>query len=289
VLSRSPCRLLCLSCLFAGLGALLLGPPPGRGFAPAPITRARFTNSLGMKFVRIPAGKFLMGSPASDAFRYANELQHEVQITKAFYLGVHEVTQAQYEKIIGKNPAHFSATGLGRGHVEGMDTRNFPIETVTWNEAEEFCKRLTRLSAERAARRVYRLPSEAEWEYACRAGAKEYTPYNVGTTISIAQANHASRLNRTTPVGSYKPNAWGLYDMHGNVWEWCQDWYDDNYYRTSPRKDPTGPAARPRLSKVARGGAYFNHAQVLRSARRASSGSRGEGIGFRVACNAGSR
>jgi formylglycine-generating enzyme required for sulfatase activity len=288
MLTRSSCRLAPLACLCAGLGALLFLPPAGRGFAPAPISRGRFTNSVGMKFVRIPAGKFLMGSPAGERQRSNEEHQHEVQIGQPFYLGVYEVTQAQYQKVAGTNPSYFSSSGPGRASVRGIDTRNFPVETVSWDDAVAFCKKLSALPAEKSAGRVYRLPTEAQWEYACRAGAKAYTPYSVGKTITTAQANFNSRRNRPVPVGSYKPNGWGLYDMHGNVWEWCADSYDRNYYRTSPRKDPTGPS-RSSGSKVARGGGYFNDAQYLRSAFRTGSTLRGQGKGFRVACNSGGR
>jgi formylglycine-generating enzyme required for sulfatase activity len=256
-----------------------------------------------MKLVRFPAGKFLMGSLDSEANRLRSEEQHEVEISRPFLLGAYEVTQAQYQKVMGNNPSFFSATGAGKDKVAGVDTRNFPVESVTWDEAVVFCNKLSALPAEKAAGRVYRLPTEAEWEYACRGRAKEYAPYSLGRTLTVAQANFggsggfiapppvrpARALQRTCPVGSYKPSATGLFDMHGNVWEWCQDWYDGTYYTHSPRKDPPGPPTG--RSRVARGGAWFNPEQILRSAYRgyATPATRGYGIGFRVLCLSGSR
>jgi formylglycine-generating enzyme required for sulfatase activity len=210
-------------------------------------------NAIGMKLALIPPGKFTMGSPGDEKGRNKDEAQREVAITKAFYLGVYEVTQEQFDKVMGFNPSYFSARatgrkgtryedwskpGAGKDKVEDLvSTGDFPVENVSWGEAVEFCKKLSALPAERRAGRTYRLPSEAEWEYACRGGASSYQVFHFGNSLSSGQANFrgtmpygraAKRpwLERTCKVGSYKPNAFGLYDMHGNVWEWCRDRYE---------------------------------------------------------------
>lgn len=184
------------------------------------------TNSLGMKFVPIPAGEFLMGTPGDEGEEY----QHRVRITKPFLLGMHQVTQSQYEQVTGENPSLF----------EGRDR---PVEHVTWKQAARFCELLSSLPDERRAGRRYRLPTEAEWEYACRAGTT--TPFNTGDTLERHQARFASKSltepKKTRRVGSYPPNPWGLFDMHGNVWEWTNDWFSADYYRESPPEDPQGP------------------------------------------------
>jgi formylglycine-generating enzyme required for sulfatase activity len=289
-MSRLTSRLLPLAALLPA--AALLAPPGPSRSAPAPFNRPRhLTNSIGMKLVRIPPGTFTMGSPPGEATRRKDELQHEVEITRAFYLGMYEVTQAQYQKVIGSNPSHFSASGKNSGTVRGLDTNDFPVDNITWAMADSFCKRLSALPREKGARRVYRLPTEAEWEYACRAGAKKHTVYHYGNTISPKDANFLRKLGRTCKVGSYKPNAWGLFDMHGNVWEWVADRYDANYYKASPRKDPTGPAGGTDW-RIARGGAWFNTpAPYLRTAYRAglTPATNGDYIGFRVACDTGGR
>jgi formylglycine-generating enzyme required for sulfatase activity len=252
------------------------------------------TNSLGMKLALIPAGKFVMGSPAREAERDAEEVQHEVTISKPFYLGVYEVTQSQYQKIMGKNQAHFAEkNGGGPDH---------PVEQVRWKEAVEFCGKLSGLDAEKQAGRVYRLPTEAEWEYACRAGST--TVFNVGNSLSALQANFngiypygeaakAPNLRRTVKVGSYPPNAWGLYDMHGNVMEWCSDWYDPDYYKEGPKNDPTGPAMGVLATgfagdffRVVRGGSWLDEARGCRAAYRfrLQSSEPYRLVGFRVVC-----
>jgi len=202
------------------------------------------TNSIGMKMVVIPAGEFLMGSPASDPDAIDDEKpQHRVRITRPFYLGVYAVTQAEYKRVMRKKPSYFQGDP------------NRPVEQVTWEHAQEFCGKLSALSEEKVAGHVYRLPTEAEWEYACRAGST--TRYSFGdsaeTLGDYAWWDENSDVT-THPVGRKKPNAWGLHDMHGNVWEWCADWYGGDYYSQSPPSDPNGPSFG--ASRVLRGGSW---------------------------------
>ncbi len=207
----------------AGLAVLLLSAGLG---AEAQDRPKEITNSIGMKLVLIPAGKFMMGSPKDEKDRFDDEEQHEVEITKPFYMGVYDVTQAEYEKVMGKNPSYFSAAGDGKDRVKDMDTTRFPVEMISWADAVEFCRKLSEMPEEKQAGRVYRLPTEVEWEYACRGGT--VTAFHYGAALSSTQANFRGNfpyggaakgpyLERTTKVGSYQPNAYGLYDMHGNV------------------------------------------------------------------------
>ena len=243
------------------------------------IPREKFTNSIGIEFASIPAGKFLMGSPATEKERSPNETQHEVTLTQGFWMGVYEVTQAQYEQVMGKNPSEFKGATL-------------PVETVSYKDALAFCKKLSDLPAEKAAGRKYRLPTEAEWEYCCRAGTS--TPFHFGNELNGTQANCDGNnrrpygttqkgpfLGKTSPVGSYPANAWGLYDMHGNVWEWCQDRYDS--YPKQSVTDPRGPEVGSIC--VSRGGSWYNEAAGCRSANRYwyDPSIRNSGVGFRLA------
>ncbi len=289
-------------------------------------------NSIGMKFVLIPPGKFLMGSPLDEReyIRIAygkesgdwsdQELQHEVEITRPFYLASFQVTQEQYQRIMSKNPSRFSTHGEGREKVRGMDTSRFPVETVTWGDAMEFCVRLSNLPEEKIAGRKYRLPTEAEWEYACRKGESCtsedwtfvwvsstgepiirpsltcYRPFSFGNALSSMEANFKGNnspdpygngmagpyLERTCVVGSYQPNAFGLFDMHGNVWEWCSDWYEENYYKHSPIRDPRGPENG--TQRVVRGGSWSDGTYGCRAAFRFGLDPYGRGsiAGFRV-------
>jgi len=188
------------------------------------------TNSIGMKLVLIPPGEFQMGNDRSDKSQDdgSDTPQHKVRITNAFYLGVTEVTQEQYQRVMGQNPSKF----------EGDPQR--PVETVSWEDAVEFCRRLNEMEGVTS-----RLPTEAEWEYACRAGSS--TTFCYGDEYSAELAEYAwwdqTAGGTTHPVAQKKPNAWGLYDMHGNVFEWCNDWFDRNYYKHSPSDDPPGPDA----------------------------------------------
>ena len=217
------------------------------------------TNSIGMKLVLIPKGTFMMGSPESEQGRQKNEDQHEVTISKDYYLGVHEVTQAQYETVMGKNPSHF------QGAIVGNENADLPLENVSWDDAVEFCKKLSDLPEEMKAGRVYRLPTEAQWENACRAGSKTAYLFDdeEGLLPEYGWFNRNSS-NRTHTVGLLEPNAWGLYDMHGNVWEWCSDWYGE--YPKGAVRNPTGPKVGS--DRVCRGGSWDFEAANCRSAFR---------------------
>ncbi len=275
---------------------------PLQGEKRPPALPPEIKNSIDMKLVLIPAGKFRMGSAAAEEGRGTDEEEHEVRITKPFYMGVYEVTQVQYRKVMDKNPSYFSAEGGGKEKVTGLDTGDFPVETVSWEDAVEFCKRLSALAAEQKAERVYHLPTEAEWEYTCRGGPVSSTPFHFGNSLSSAQANFNGEypyggaakgryLGRTEKVGSYPANRFGLYDMHGNTWEWCADWYDKDYYRNSPIEDPQGPKSSSESCRVLRGGSWVNSGFDCRTAQRSwlDPGNRYNYIGFRVVVRLGVR
>jgi len=258
----------------------------GTGNAPAAEPHAvAATNSLGTRFVRIEAGEFLMGSPADDAEADDDERpRHRVRISKPFQLAQFETTQREFGAVMDSNPSWFSATGGGRTDVAGLDTDRLPVDMTTWDEAAEFCRKLGDLPAERAAQRTYRLPTEAEWEFACRAGAT--TRYSTGATLTPSQAcirdSNANGPLRPRVVGSYPANPFGLYDMHGNVWEWCADRYDSDAYRHSSPVDPLGP--NEGTGRVVRGGDYRFAPTMARSANRdyTRATRRDQGNGFRV-------
>ncbi len=293
--------------LLALLGMWLGGEPKVKTSEGKPATSPPpITNSIGMKLVLVKPGTFLMGSPEGEAGRSGDEHQHEVEITRSFYVGVYEVTQEQYKRVMGENPSFFSSTGGGKDKVQGMDTRQFPVESVSWEDALEFCRRLKERPEEKSKGRVYRLPTEAEWEYVCRGGhlfKSPSPPFHFGNSLSSTQANFDGNspfggaaegpyLERTTKVGSYPTNhPLGLYDLHGNVWEWCADWYDAGYYQRSPRprQDPQGPEKGER--RVLRGGCWVIIGGYCRAAYRyfiASGGYSGRS-GFRVVLVAGGR
>ena len=233
------------------------------------IVPVEIANSIGMKLVLIPPGEFMMGSPNDlivEEMRLhggspygvsllAEGPQHRVRITKPYWLGTTHVTQEEYQRVMGSNPSKF----------QGDPKR--PVEQVTWNDAVEFCRRLSEFSREKAAERHYALPTEAQWEHACRAGTT--TRWYAGDIEAglgdVAWFNNNAG-GQTHPVGQKRANAWGLYDMHGNVWEWCQDWYDGGYYAKSPADDPVGSPGGPR--RVLRGGAWIHAAWLGRSAVR---------------------
>ena len=230
-------------------------------------------NGVNMEMVLIPAGTFMMGSPESEAERSDDETQHQVTISKPYYLGKYPVTQAQWQQVMGNNPSHFKGDKL------------LPVEKVSWDETQAFCLKLKEIT-----QAPFGIPTEAQWEYACRAGTK--TPFHFGSELNGRQANcdgtapygtetKGPYLKKTTPVGKYQANAWGLYDMHGNVWEWCSDWEGD--YPTGSVTDPIGPATGS--SRVRRGGSWYNDAVCCRSAFRLGSvpSFRDYDLGFRVA------
>ena len=237
-----------------------------------------FTNSVGIKFIEIPAGSASLGSPHDEAERNSDERVRRVSISKPFHMATSEVTQAQYEAVVGKNPSGFKGKYL-------------PVENVTWDQAVEYCRRLSAMPEERKAGRIYRLPTEAEWEYACRAGTS--TAFSFGATASSKEANFdGTRPYRAAEgpdlagpcrCGSYKPNAFGLYDMHGNVSEWCQDWFSRDLEALG-ELDPQGPVSGKR--RVIRGGSWLNSGAECRSGWRGSEDpSRFDSIiGFRVVC-----
>ena len=209
---------------------------------------------LSMEMLWVKPGTFDMGSPLSEKDRQDRETPHSVTLTDGYWLGKHEVTQSQWEKVMGSNPSFF----------KGGDK---PVETVSWTEVTSFCNKLT--ASERRAGRLpagmtYQLPTEAQWEYACRAGTK--TAFSFGDSLTSGQANTSSRRRsrETTDVGKYPANGWGFHDMHGNVWEWCADWYGD--YPTGAARDPVGPADGS--DRVRRGGSWSRTADRARSAVR---------------------
>ena len=214
------------------IGAALAEPKPGD----------TVTNSIGMKLAFIPAGEFDMGSPADQKGHEEDETLHRVRITRAFRMSVTEVTQAQWTKV----------TGTRRGEFQGDD---LSVESISYADAVEFCKKVSK-----AEGRTYRLPTEAEWEYACRAG----TPGPLAPNVDDLAWFDDNAEGKTHAVGSKKPNAWGLYDMHGNVAEWCSDYYAP--YPSGPAVDPAGSATGK--SRVVRGGSFASFPRGLRSSSR---------------------
>ncbi|MFH1885419.1 MAG: formylglycine-generating enzyme family protein [Pseudomonadota bacterium] len=244
------------------------GAPSGSG-----AMGSSFTNSLGMKFVWCPPGTFTMGSPSSEPGRYDDEPQHQVTLPRGFYMQTTEVTQGQWEKVMGNNPSYFQDCGA-----------DCPLANVSWDDAQGFIRKLNQMEGE-----TYSLPTEAQWEYAARAGTN--TAFYTGRCLSTDQANYDGNYpllgcpkgqdrKTTVPVASFFPNAWGLYDMHGNVYEWCLDWYGN--YPSGIVTDPTGPSSGS--SHVIRGGGWLHYATNCRSACRSlqSPGHRNDLLGFRL-------
>jgi formylglycine-generating enzyme required for sulfatase activity len=257
----------------------------------------------------IPAETFTMGSPTDEPNRGSDETHHQVTLT-GFYMGKYEVTQAQYEDVMGENPSFFTTSVPPE-----TSTAKRPVECVTWYDAIEFCNKLSTKEGLTPVYTItgrtpaagypitgatvtanwstsgYRLPTEAQWEYACRAATT--SPFNTGNNITTDQANYdgnypynnnpkGTYLDRTTEVGSFAANAWGLYDMHGNVREWCWDWYGSDYYSSSPAQDPTGAVSN--IQRVQRGGSWDSLGHYLRSAYRGHSfpNSTSDDLGFRL-------
>ncbi len=236
--------------------------------------------NTGIQFVQLPAGEFAMGSPDTEVGRESWELRHRVRLTRPTYFGRYEVTQGQWLQVMGDNPSRFADCGS-----------DCPVENVNAFEIATFLDRLSQLAGE-----AFRLPTEAEWEYACRAGT--VTPFSTGPNLTSAQANYDGRypylgfpagtfVGRTTPVGSYAPNAWGLFDLQGNVWEWCADDlcpYTDASMaaRAAPVIDPIGRCESG--LRVIRGGSWMFNGDSARCAVRYSHRpkDRGPSLGFRL-------
>jgi serine/threonine protein kinase len=272
-----------------GSGRRPVKPPDGSADAD------EWTNTIGMKLVRVKPGKFLMGSPPNEAGREpSDEQQHEVTITRPFSIGAYEVTQDEYEQVMGKdkNPSSWTTARAG------VDTSRFPVDSVTWHAADAFCRALT--EKEKALGRRYRLPTEAQWEYACRGGHRFTTaaPFHFREPIfrldsTLANWDYQGEklpggpakskpLGRPAPVGSYAPNALGLYDMHGNVGEWCDD--GNRSYGRDPVSDPVGPPDKHR--RIVRGGSWVSGSRYCRAAGRGNveMGDSIGWVGFRVVC-----
>jgi len=281
-------------CAVLSLGGLLTAcsstPPPAAPQLPT------WTNSIGMVFVEIPAGTFKMGASEDERARLDEKPRHDVTISRAFYMGKYEVTQEQWTAVMGSNPSKTQKKG-------------YPVESVSWDEIQTFIQRLNK----KEGTGKYRLPTEAEWEYAARAGTEtpfsfpgngrafkayacaDYAGRTSGMRCSPAdtqcQADAAKQKIDTTTcaVGSKKPNPWGLHDVHGSVWEWVQDRYDETYYQVSETKDPTGPKSGE--DRVMRGGGWHSSTGLMRSANRGHKPSdyRNDRIGFRLAFTAGAK
>ena len=235
-----------------------------------------FTNNLGMKMMLCPPGEFLMGSPEDEEGHDDSEKLVLVRISRHFWLAQTAVTREQWQALMGNYSSEFN----GNKHL--------PVEQVSWNDAEDFCEKLNTMTTLPSGYR-YALPTEAEWEYACRAGTA--TPFHFGSTLNGKKANcdgsypygtkeQGPNLGQTTMVGNYTPNTWGLHDMHGNVWEWCADWYGD---RLPGGIDPSGPATG--FTRVNRGGSWLSDAAICRAAYRHDfePDCRIPGLGFRPA------
>ena len=261
----------------------------------------QITNSIGMKLARIPAGKFLMGSPENEPGHKDDEHQHEVVLTQPFHMGVHEVTVGQFKAFVKQTGYRTEAEKNGRGAFRRFaedgqwksdpgaswhdpkfeQNEDHPVTCVSWNDAIAFCDWLSKKEGKK-----YGLPTEAQWEYACRAGSQTRFYFGVQQTELTQHAWYWPNAEvKTHPVGAKKPNCWGLHDMVGNVWEWTADWYAADFYKKSPKADPLGPASGK--TRVIRSAGWSQDVQHCRSAHR-NSGSNPSGCstdtGFRVVC-----
>ena len=273
--------------------------PPDGGPSGEPAVGATWTNALGMEFVGVPAGTFVMGSPEGEEGRFNDEGPHEVTLSQGFWMGKHEVTQGEWEAVMGSNPSYFTACGA-----------ECPVEQVSWEDIQGFMARLNEREAAAGSTSRYRLPTEAEWEYAARAGSAAATPEGelrifgfrnapvldgqawYGGNSGVAyeggwdcsgweEKQHESERCGTHPVGQKRANGWGLHDMLGNVWEWVSDWY--GRYPSGAVTDPTGPGSGS--SRVRRGGSWIDAARSVRSATRYytfAPGARYFTLGFRL-------
>jgi formylglycine-generating enzyme required for sulfatase activity len=310
--------------------------PSAKDSSASPLVKQVITNSIGMRLARIPAGEFMMGNsesveslhrafPIYDSERFVRlsdeDPLHRVHISEPFYLGIHEVTIGQFRQFTEEAPYEAESEHDGTGgwgysakiaYFEGRRRRfswrnpgfpqddSHPVVNVTWNDAVAFCHWLSRKEG-----RVYRLPTEAEWEYTCRAGSTtRYSsgdePEALSTVAAVYDANTVGLFPQwkefaiaasdghefTAPAASFLPNGFGLYDMHGNVWEWCSDWYDEGYYSRSPSDDPQGPDTG--VVRVRRGGSWHSWPLYVRSSFRNynTPDTRYVLVGFRVALNA---
>ncbi|MBN2526568.1 MAG: formylglycine-generating enzyme family protein [Deltaproteobacteria bacterium] len=202
-------------------------------------------HGVTQRFRWIPPGEFLMGSPESESERYDNEVQHRVELTKGFWLADTACTQQLWQAVMGDNPSKFKG-------------KHRPVENVNWHDCVRFIERINK---ENSGLNLS-LPTEAQWEYACRAGTM--TPFSFGDNISSDFVNYVGKRDGTVDVKSLPPNSWGLYEMHGNVYEWCEDWFDD--YPTGKAVDPKGPDEG--VSRVVRGGSWLYFGRDCRSANR---------------------
>jgi formylglycine-generating enzyme required for sulfatase activity len=248
------------------LGFLVLFCPVSSPTASGQEKEREFTNSIGMKFVLIPAGVFTMGSPLDTYKRRDDETQHQVALSRSFYIQTTEVTQGQWKAVMGRNPSYFWRCG-----------DNCPVDNVSWDDAQDFIRGLN--ARENTSR--YRLPTEAEWEYACRA--RSQTLFSFGESIEGLDSYgwfHENSENKTHPTGLKLPNAWGLYDMYGNVAEWCKDSYGK--YQSGSVTDPDGPTSS--ASRVLRGSSWNIFKWVINSANRDHiyPACRSRDIGFRL-------
>jgi formylglycine-generating enzyme required for sulfatase activity len=234
------------------------------------------TNTIDMKFNKIPAGTFTMGSPEGEEGRRDRETQHKVTISTAFYMQTTEVTQGQWKAVMGTEP--WKGQEFSKYVKEGA---NYAATYISWHDAVAYCKKLSEKES-----KTYRLPTEAEWEYACRAGTQ--TRWSFGNDEKVLGDYAWFDKNANGKGESYahqvrlkKPNAFGLYDMHGNVYEWCHDYFEEDYYKQSPAKDPTGPTSGS--SRVLRGGSWRGRTRYPCSARRSYFGAIGDSAnGFRL-------
>ncbi|MDB9417820.1 SUMF1/EgtB/PvdO family nonheme iron enzyme [Microcystis aeruginosa] len=237
------------------------------GDSPNPQTSfiENLANGVRLEMVNLPAGEFLMGSPDS---AYQNEKPPHQVTVNSFAIGKYPVTQAQYQAVMGTNPSYF------------QNNPQNPVEQVSWNDAQAFCQKLSQIIG-----KTYRLPTEAEWEYACRAGTTTRFYFGDDANLKDYGWYDGNSQQTTHPVGQKKPNAWGLYDMSGNVWEWCEDNWHDNY-KNAP-KDGSAWLIKDNYSQILRGGSWFNNPYYCRSACRDGSARCFDYYGFRVVCGAG--
>jgi formylglycine-generating enzyme required for sulfatase activity len=302
--TRLAVPLICGVVLFAGRMAWSQETVRGKKYALLDQAKANAAPELmttgvaEIKLKLVPAGEFLMGSPDNDNGTSEFERpQHRVRITRPFYLGVYEITQAQYKAVMGVNPSWFSSDALRKLTASGQPMDRHPVERVSWIDAVKFCNKLSAMDGVRPFYEIdgekvrvldwngagYRLPTEAEWEYACRAGTTARFSFGDDEARFGEFAWLQGNTGMTQAVGEKRANGFGLFDMHGNVWEWCWDFYDTRYYGNSPAGDPRGPDGPGQRTR--RGGGYNSQPRDARSALRHSDNAdlQYSGGGFRLA------